>query len=511
MSTALPDKALTADRKFATDDRRIVSADRLIDHYHQLICTAGDARDVETFIVRYLRRLRVTDAAVLRFLGLSALPPAPEGDPPPLFGGGGGGEALPEGLRAAVTPFVAQALERRARLEAATESLRRLHQPAQLKLLGEADTALRNGMRATDRDRLEDFRDALRLLRAVQSDPVSGRDYQVWFNVGWILWQMEGDFAEAEEAFYQASRLSASAGDILHVLSLRHQAYMQYLQNKHKQAHATISKAVALAQDDPETLFDAARYAAKAERDAEGAAHLEAALNHDPLYLMFALTEEDFQSDHFLPRVKALAESRQARAGEALEAEVGRWLRALSAAKEAAEQSGVTIALPGHLTDSGFGGDVAHTAKADFFTVQSASVALHEKANAVRAAAASALETALADVEAELDKAERQFDKLKKDWEQWRNTMKWLEKEAREAGFSLEPGGPMETVRLRMQKKLDRVRDARNSYVQSKENLEHAVKALKDNGPALEKTVNEVRERRDKVAAARDWLLAQDL
>lgn len=502
MSTALPNKALTAEVTYPTDDRRIVSADRLIDHYYQLVCTATDAQDIENFIVRFLRRLRVTDTAVLRFLGLSQLPPATDGE---------SDVALPEGMRPVVTPFVTQILDQRVQLEDVATSLRRLHQPEELQVLSEADSALRNGMRATDRDRLEDFRDALRLLKTIQSDPVSGRDYHVWFNIGWILWQMEGNFAEAEEAFYQASRLSASAGDILHVTSLRHQAYMQYLQKKHKQAHATILKATALTSEDAETFFDAARYAAKVERDAEAAGYLEQCVARNPLYQMFALTEEDFQTDKFLPKVKALAEAQQGQAMQAVDAEVGRWLRALSSAKEAAEQSGVTITLPAHLTESGFGEDASALSQSDFFTLQGATGTMHEKANAVRSAARTALEGALTGVEAELDKFERQFEQLKKDWELWRNTVKWLEKEAKEAGFSLGPGNAMETMRLRMQRRFDRVRDARNSYTQSKENLEHSVKALKDQGPGLEKTIAAVRERRDKIASARDWLMAQDL
>ena len=517
MSTALPGKTVLADTHIAEkqvsdkteifNDRRIVSADRIIDHYHQLVCTATDARDTEAFFARSLAQIRLADTDVTSFLGLTETPgPQDNGvEYHPSV-------ALDDALSRVIAPLAARTLQDQASLAEVATSLRRLHQDERLKVLTEADTALRNGMRTTGRDRLEDLRDALRLLRTIQSDPVSGRDYYVWFHIGWILWQMEGNFADAEEAFYQAARLSSSASDLLHFSSIRHQAYMQYLQNKHKQAFATIGKALTATPDDAEILFDAARYAACSERTAEALAYLERSIAADPIHLAFALVEEDFAQTGLDGRVRQMISAQREALVIALKNGASRWRRALAAAHEAASQSGIPITIPSELNEEAVAEYATlDTSHADFFAIQQTTESTATKAEAVRAAALGTLNRAIAALDSDIDRQQRQIEHLKNTWELWRNTVKWLEKEAKEAGFSLTDGGPMEAVKLRMQRRLERVRDARASYISSKDNLDSSVLALKEQVPGLEKSIAGVTERKKTIEAARDWLNAQDI
>lgn len=505
MSTALPGKAIIAEINDVSDGKQSVAVDRLIDHYHQLICTVGDVRDVENFFVRALQNQRLGDEKMASFLGITRLPQVSDEEGLPIA-------SLDESVRQTLAPFAAQVLNHQQSLRQIAASLRHLHQQDKVKVLEEADMALRNGMSGVGRDRLEDLRDALRLLRTIQADPVSGRDYYVWFHIGWILWQLDGNLTEAEEAFYQAARLSAQAGDLLHNFSLRHQAYMQYLQNKHKLAHSTIGKGLTRFPNDAEILYDAARYAARAERTAEAIAHLDRCFDTNPLVFVYALNEEDFQETGIAPQVRSLLNAKRDTALGVLQTETARWRRALAAAHEAADQSGASIQVPGPLGEEGITELAAFdSTNADYLALQNAIQRITGKSEAVRESAKASLESAINVLDAEADKYQRQIDQLKRVWEHWRGQVKWLEKEAKEAGFSLQPGGPMEAIKLRLQKKLDRVREARVNYEAYREHLADAVKEVKDKMPGLEKNMAGVKERRAKIETARDWLTAQDI
>ena len=65
-------------------------------------------------------------------------------------------------------------------------------------------------MKASGRDQEEWYKDAARLLRDVLDNPIGRGNYVAWFQTGWLKWKFQRNLAEAEEAFYQAARLSAS-------------------------------------------------------------------------------------------------------------------------------------------------------------------------------------------------------------------------------------------------------------------------------------------------------------
>lgn len=68
---------------------------------------------------------------------------------------------------------------------------------------------------------------------------------------------------------------------------------MKYLQGQHEEAYQTMHKAINISQDH-DTLFDAARYAAKTGRESEVASLLEKCINLQPTTIVTMYAEEDF-------------------------------------------------------------------------------------------------------------------------------------------------------------------------------------------------------------------------
>lgn len=163
-----------------------------------------------------------------------------------------------------------------------------------LELLREADLALKTGMKSAGRDQKAEYADSMRLLQDVLNNPIGSRNYVAWFQVGWLKWANAHDFAGAEEAFYQAARLSASSADLYHTNSLRHMAYMQYKQNNQQDAYNSIHKAMRILPGDYDIRYDAARYGAKTGRKAEALELLEKCIDQRPQTIVTMFSEEDF-------------------------------------------------------------------------------------------------------------------------------------------------------------------------------------------------------------------------
>jgi tetratricopeptide (TPR) repeat protein len=168
-------------------------------------------------------------------------------------------EVLQEGFEG----IAARIMEHQEMLQEIANILRRPYGTKALELLQEADRALKNGMKTSSRDQQEEFKDAVRLLRDVLDNPIGSRNYAAWFQTGWLNWKFKGNLAEAEEAFYQAARLSGPKADLYHAYSLRHLAYIQYLQGRPVEAYDNMHKALHIRPDDHDAMYDAARYAAK--------------------------------------------------------------------------------------------------------------------------------------------------------------------------------------------------------------------------------------------------------
>lgn len=185
-------------------------------------------------------------------------------------------------------------LQEREVLEQIADILRHPYETEVSDLLEEADRALKQGMQSTGRDQKGEFTDATDLLNKIMENPIGRRNYVAWFQVGWLKWKYERKFAEAEEAFYQASRLSAPKADLYHAKSLRHMAYMQYLQGRFQDAYDSIHKAMLVRPDDHDIQYDAARYAARTGREAEALELLEKCIGQQPQTIVMMFSEEDF-------------------------------------------------------------------------------------------------------------------------------------------------------------------------------------------------------------------------
>ncbi len=185
-------------------------------------------------------------------------------------------------------------IQQRQELQKIAQVLRRPFGTQALELLREAERALYGGMRQLGRAQQEDWNDAIRLVGEVLTNPIGSRNYVAWFYRGWLHWKHTKNVADAEEAFYHATRLSAEKGDVYHVHSLRHLACMQYLQRKFSAAYATIKDAHRAAPNDHDVLYDTARYAAITGRETEAVDLLDNCIERRPSTIVAMFSEEDF-------------------------------------------------------------------------------------------------------------------------------------------------------------------------------------------------------------------------
>jgi len=186
-------------------------------------------------------------------------------------------------------------------------SLRQPNHTRARELRNEADKWLNSGMERKGRERDEDWKDAMRLLKSTTDNPIGMQDYVAFFQIGWLLWKHEHDVVGAEDAFYRAQRLSSSKRDLYYALSLRHLAYMQYLLNKHEDAYETIHKALEVSSDH-DTFYDVARYAAITGREGEAVNFLDKCIERQPTTIITMFSEPDFRS--ILPALQRLAARR---------------------------------------------------------------------------------------------------------------------------------------------------------------------------------------------------------
>ena len=246
-------------------------------------------------------------------------------------------------VSATLNTIAGEILQQRDILEQIAEQLRRPYEAQVLELRSEAHRCLTRGMRNVGRDRDEDWKDALRLLHATTENPIGMQDYVAWFQLGWLRWKHENNVQSAEEAFYRAQRLSAQAGDLYHVKSLRHLAHMRYLLGDKEGAWQAIEKALAVCGDDHNTLYDAARYAAATTRYDRAGDLLSSCIDLRPTTLVTMFGEQDWTVNTFLHEValKKLMEARR-RAKSDIES----WERARAAVAEAERLSQVRLRLP---------------------------------------------------------------------------------------------------------------------------------------------------------------------
>lgn len=166
------------------------------------------------------------------------------------------------------------------------------------ELRNEGEKWLRQGARRGGEDRLEDWKDSMKLFEFVVENPIGKQDFTAWFHIGFLKWKLDGNYAEAEAAFGRAQRLSALDANApntrqveWHITSLRHQALMQQEQNKNEAALATIQKALQIKNKDAWLFFEAARYSSACGLASDSSRLLEQALDLEPLVYVQMLAD----------------------------------------------------------------------------------------------------------------------------------------------------------------------------------------------------------------------------
>ncbi len=225
-----------------------------------------------------------------------------------------------------------QLLEQQETMTTISEDLLRPLEVQVQELRRHADHALESGMASTGSARAEWYGDAMELLAKAVDNPVGKQDYVAWFQIGWLRWKLLDDVAAAEEAFARAARLARPAGDVVLVESLRHLAYMQYLQGNHPGALQTINSALD-ASADAETVFDAARYEAVNDDPTHALELLEQSIRSNPPMIIRMLSEPDFgeMTDALAELVDRLSREARQKGSDALDA----WVDAAGVVSEA--------------------------------------------------------------------------------------------------------------------------------------------------------------------------------
>jgi len=223
-----------------------------------------------------------------------------------------------------------------------SHTLQRPYETKVLELRNQAESRLRLGLRNNGRDRDEDLRDAMALFREVTNNAVGNQDYVTWFNIGYILWKQHEEYAEAEQAFYRAARLSAHLKDAYYLRSVWHQSHMQYLQGKAIDAAQTLSK-IAPHTEEAAILFDMARYEAKLAHPDIAIEWLNQSIEKNPLNIVVMAGELDFST--MLDAVAKLVEKKTIEARRRAMNNIEAWNAALELANDAERQTEGMIEL----------------------------------------------------------------------------------------------------------------------------------------------------------------------
>jgi len=368
------------------------------------------------------------------------------------------------------------------------ETLRPRYDGSQSLLLNDASEALHSGLRVTGRAQREQYKDALVILQGLAGAPIGRRDFGIWFQVGWLLWQTEAPLNDVEEAFYQATRLSAAATEY-HALAARHLAAIQILLDHTADAGDVLQSALQAAPKDPLLLRDAAR-AATLRGDTEVALGLvdrclaampplAALLPGDPLL--------EPQRAAILAALQSRREASRARAASATE----RWRQMLDLVRRAEAMGEITLPIPPSLVE----GDVAASGDEDEETVA--------KAEMVFAAATEAMTHALAEARAAELRCRRHIEKLHQDKLMWEKSLAALRAEAEAMNLGLDHPP---TAKGFLKKKNPEHERVFVNFHSVRSNLAQIDKELRDHLPQIKAALAESIRRREAVEHADTWL-----
>ena len=369
-------------------------------------------------------------------------------------------------------------------------ALERFHDPQQAKWVMAVNEVLHNAFRSPRHDQMEHLRDALPLLQPVTEHPLSGRDYSLRFLMGWLLWKSQSP-AHAAPAFAEAARLSSVADqdDPYPVYSLRHLAYMQYLQGEFAAAHDTIDRAVRRgASDDLELIYEAARYAARAGDTAGASDLLTRSFALSPLAASWAIAEEDFKTAGIA--VDTLLHAASHETGTSVDSATDAWEAALAKIRRLEEELGTPIGLPATLDESALDKARARAGESrrahDLLGTTALRESVERAADDTFRAAKTHVQTALDDATTRKARIALRIGKLETELKRWRDTSRALQNEARQVGFSLteKPGFHLPFMAKAAQRK-QRIVEAQANYAATLENETEAKRLFDAERPGL--------------------------
>ena len=184
--------------------------------------------------------------------------------------------------------------EARTALMTISQSLSTPYETSSRELRRQASRWIELGNRRTDEaKRMEDWKDALRLLEAATDNPIGRQDYAAWNDIGWLRWKYQSDLELAKQAFIRAERLSAASLDEFHPRILENLARMYYLQGDYCGAFKVIRENLSDRRT-AHLLYDAARYAALNSETEQALGWLEQSIGLNPMLYVAMLSEPDF-------------------------------------------------------------------------------------------------------------------------------------------------------------------------------------------------------------------------
>jgi tetratricopeptide (TPR) repeat protein len=386
-------------------------------------------------------------------------------------------------------------LHRATALEAIATRLSANYEGLMQEMAGQGRAALRNAVRSHGRERLDELQDALKMVRGVLDHPIGGRNYAAWFDAGWIQWQLGGSLAEAEEGFYQASRLSGGERDRYHLHALRHLAHLQAAQGKVEDAYQTGQRALALATEDSDVVLEAARYAARTDRAPEAARLLEQVIFADVAQVRTVLAEPDLAA--LQDAVVTAVERRVGRVREAAILALDRWKRLVAAIEPVSEKLGQSVALPESLRN-------LPSPQADGISGwQTLMETAQKQGDAVYAQLSASIDTERQRVAEVALRSTRQIERMESDRGYWEGSMRNLEAEAQSAGISLHP---YQFENPFMRRKNERAKEMRNFYAHLQQNLTNVEAQLDEQRSGLEADRESAEERLIELTALKESL-----
>ena len=349
------------------------------------------------------------------------------------------------------------------------------------ELASQARDAIRNAARHTGRERGDDLKDARSLLETAVRNPLAARNPALWFELGWTLWKIGGDAPAAENAFYQAVRLSGDSSEKYSHHALRHLAHVQAAQGKGEEAFQSVQRIVGEGLEDPQVWLEAVRYATLADRLADAAKLAGKALERDPSSISALFAEPDLVALG-AARVQALERvTEDVRA--AYKSELRRWRDAIERIADLEILLGRTIPLAPEMTASSDGGALGDEPPS-LYAGQRLVRLTAERADAVLLEGRARLMETLEYAHETEEQFRRRVEIIHSEKQRWTSEKRIVEEQARSAGIPLHAYSWENPLQ---RQKNARAKHLREVFASCETNLAVSEQAFAEQLPAIER------------------------